>query len=179
MRKLIVIVLVLLVVAGGGAGGLVMLGVVHNPFKHAPPQLDAVAQAAAVADAKAKASAFDMPIAALPIVKIGDLLVPVLTTDGTGRQIFVTCRLITDAPDKAKVTAEVSKYVDAVLSDLIPYFQDYFRSHDMVDLAVLKKKLNRHAHEQFGDAVKEVLLVNVFESGAGTGAKPPVADDSD
>jgi len=171
MRKIIIIVLVLLVVAGGGAGGLVMLGVVRNPFKPPPPaKLDAVAQAAADADAKAKANAFQMPTAALPIVKVGDILVPVITVDGAQRQVFVTCRLVTDAPSKARVTAEVSRYIDAVLSDLIPYFQVYYRTHDLIDLGILKKKLDAHAHSLFGDDVKEVLLINVFESGSGPGA---------
>jgi hypothetical protein len=180
VRKIIIIVLVLLVVVGGGAAGMVMLGVVRNPFKPPPPPhvMDAVEKAAAEADAKAKANAFQAPQAALQLIKAGDLLVPILSTDGRQHQVFVTCRLVADASTKGVVTDELPKYVDAVLSDLIPYFGQYFASHDMVDIDVLKRKLVRHAHEVYGDNVKDVLLVNVFESG--TGADPesyPVGSD--
>jgi flagellar basal body-associated protein FliL len=166
MRKIIIIVLVLLLVGGGGAVGLVMLGIVRNPLKPPPPaELDAVAKAAAEADAKAKANAFQAPLAAFTIVKVGDLVVPVLTTDGKNRKVFVTARLIIDTPAKKAVQEDMPKLVDALLSDFIPYFQKFFVDHELVDIAVIKKKVTRHAKEVFGDKVKDVLLVNVFSAG--------------
>jgi hypothetical protein len=170
MRKVIIIVLVLLLVGGGGAVGLVMLGVVRNPLKPKPPELDAVAKAAAEADAKAKASQFQAPLAALTLVKIGDLVVPVISTHGNSRKVFITARLIVDPPAKAAVQDDMPKMVDALLSDFIPYFQKYFVDSDLVDLTVIRKKLIRHAHEIFGDKVKDVLIVNVFSEGG----DPPV-----
>jgi hypothetical protein len=180
MRKIIIIVLVLLVVAGGGAGGLGMLGVVRNPFKPPPPVHvpDAVERAAAEADARAKANAFHAPQAALSLVKAGDILVPVISTDGSKREVFVTARLVAVPADKALVTDQVPRFIDAVLSDLIPYFQDYFQNHDLVDLPAVKKKLVRHAHDIYGNSVTDVLLVNVFEAGTGTNANDfPVGSD--
>lgn len=168
MRKLIIIILVLLFVGGGGAVGVVMLGIVRNPFKPPPPKLDAVAQAAADADAKAKANAFKAPDVAFTIVKAGDLVIPVLTADGTNRKVFVTTRLIVDTPAKAAVTDDMPKLTDALLSDFIPYFQKYFADHDLLDIVMIKKKVLRHAHEVFGDKVKDVLLVNAFSTDAGT-----------
>jgi flagellar basal body-associated protein FliL len=166
MRKVIIIVLVLLLVGGGGAVGLVMLGIVRNPFKPPPAKLDAVAQAAAEADAKARANAFQAPMVAFTIVKVGDLVIPVLSPDGKNRKVFVTARMIVaDAAAKAEVTDDLPKLTDALLSDFIPYFQKYFVDHDVVDIVVIKKKVVRHAHEIFGDKVKDVLLVNVFSAG--------------
>jgi len=173
MRKVIIILLVLLVVAGGGAAGLVMLGVVRNPFAEKKEEvvLDAAAKAAAEADAKAKANAFKPPIEAPQLVKAGDLLISVFSRDGTTRRVFVTARLVTTTQAKASVEAKLPKYVDAVLSDLIPYFQEYLKDHDLVELDKLKKRLVKHAKKIYDTDVSDVLLVNVFESGIGSQGK--------
>jgi len=165
MRKLIIIVLVLLFVVGGGAAGLVMLGVVRNPLKPPTPEMDAVAKAAAEADAKAKANAFVAPVVALTMVKAGDLVIPVLNSAGAQRKVFVTARLVIAPEAKAQITDEVPKIVSAMLSDLIPYFQEYFKDHDKIDLKVIKRKFKKHAKALYGDKVRDVLIVTVFESG--------------
>jgi hypothetical protein len=173
MRKVIIILLVLLVVAGGGAAGLVMLGVVRNPFqsKAAPPVMDAAAKAAAEADAKAKANAWKPPTEAPQLVKAGDLLISVFSQDGDTRRIFVTARLVTTNAAKKRVEEQLPKYVDAALSDLIPYLQNYMKDHDLADLEVLKKRLVKHAKQIYDTDVSDVLLVNVFESGIGSQTK--------
>jgi hypothetical protein len=165
MKRVIIIVLVLMVVVGGGAGGLMMLGIVKNPFRSAPKAPDVAAQEAA--DAEAKAQAANLPISALPIVKVPDLVIPVLVGDTTTRRVFLNIRLVAKAGGQAPVKAGVGQgaFQNAMLSDLIPYFQDYFRTHDLIDIQVLKSKLQQHAHDVFGDGVRDVLLVNVFESG--------------
>ena len=63
MKRIIVIILVLILVAGGGAGGLIMLGIVPNPFTPKIPErpLTAAEKAAAELEKKTK---FDAPQAA-------------------------------------------------------------------------------------------------------------------
>jgi flagellar basal body-associated protein FliL len=169
VKRLIVIVLILLVVAGGGAGGLVMLGVVRNPFQQATTS--AAEKAAAEADAKAKESAFNAPLEALPMVRMADMIVPVIVDGGVQRRIYVNLRLVTRPDARDRVLAGLSKYENALLHDLVPYFQDYFRRNDKIDLPAVKKKLRAHAQTVFGEAVTDVLLVNLFESGISSGGR--------
>ena len=169
MKKLIIIIVVILVVAGGGAGGLVMLGIVRNPFMK-PPPMDAVAAAAAEADAKA--TAYKGPTEALTWVKPPDMVIPVIANGAVTRRIYINMRVVANtAADKARLQAELARFESNVLQDMFPYFQTYFEKHDMIDVVEIKKKLNSHARKLYGESLKEVLLVNVLEAGAAAGTK--------
>ena len=173
MKKFIIILIVILVVAGGGAGGLVMLGIVRNPFMKAPP-MDAVAAAAAEADAKA--TAYKGPIEALTLVKPPDMVIPVILNGSVAKRIYINMRLDVKAADKARVQAELARFESNLLQDMVPYFQTYFEKRDVIDVMEIKKKLNSHAQKVYGEAVNQVLLLNVFEAGGASGAKNSFAE---
>ena len=173
MKKLIIIIVVILVVAGGGAGGLVMLGIVRNPFMK-PPPMDAVAAAAAEADAKA--TAYKGPTEALTLVKPPDMVIPVIANGTVTKRIYINMRLDVKTADKARVQAELARFESNVLQEMVPYFQTYFEKRDVIDVMEIKKKLNSHAQKVYGEAVNQVLLLNVFAAGGASGAKNSFAE---
>lgn len=174
MKRFVIILVVLLVVAGGGAAGLVMLGIVRNPFLK--PGADAVATAAAEAD---KANAFKGPTEALTLVKMSDLIVPVIVNGQVSRRIFINLRIQSRPADKARVQNELPRFQNEVIKDLVPYFQTYFERHDMIDVEAVRKRLRSHAEQVYGEAVIDVLLVNIFESGSASAAKGTFSESSD
>lgn len=167
MKRAIVIILVMILVAGGGAGGLIMLGIVPNPFNPKVPEKPLTASEKAAADLKEK-NKFKPPLAALPQVKMDDLVVPVIMNGKAERRVMLIARLVaTTAADEALVKANMNRFQDAVIKDLVPYFQNYFLSHDMVDAPDMKARLIKQAKAVYGDKVKDVLLVNTFEQSGG------------
>ena len=156
MKRMIVIILVLFLFAGGGVGGLIMMGIIPNPFNP-----DANADAADAAPKR------NVPTVALTLLKIEDMIVPVIIDGNVRRRIYISVRLDV-APDRqALVKARISEFQHAMINDLVPYFQKYFVDHNLIDVEILKQKLNGHADRLFGEAVNEVLLLNVFEQGVG------------
>lgn len=163
MKRMIVIILVLILVAGGGAGGLIMLGIVPNPFKPKIPerQLTAAEKAAAELDKKNK---FVPPTAGLVLVKMDDLVVPVIINGRAERRVLLIARIVAKAKEDEKlVKANLPKFQDEVIQDLVPYFQTYFVKHDMLDVPAIKARLVKHAKTVYGDQITDVLLVNAFE----------------
>ncbi len=160
MKKLIIILLVLLVVALGGAGGLVMLGIVQNPFK--PPEASAEAKPTGP---ELSPSGLKVPTEALVQQKVPDMIVPVILSGGVQRRISVSIRLVTNNAAKAKVQAELPKYQDALLNNLILYFQDYFVKNDELNVDIVRKRARDTAAKVYGEDVSDVLLVNVFDLG--------------
>ena len=71
-------------------------------------------------------------------------------------------RLDVKAADKARVQAELARFESNLLQDMVPYFQTYFEKRDVIDVMEIKKKLNSHAQKVYGEAVNQVLLLNVF-----------------
>ncbi len=166
MKRAIVIILIMILVAGGGAGGLIMLGIVPNPFN---PKIEVKLSAAeqAAADLKAK-TAFKPPLAAFVLVKMDDMVVPVIIDGKVQRRVLLIARIMGNvSSDEAFIKANMNRFSDSVLNDLVPYFQNYFTNHDMVDAPAIKSRLVKHAKTVFGDRIKDVLLINVFEQGSG------------
>ncbi len=162
MKRLIIVILVLLVVALGGAGGLVMLGVVRNPFQKHPAEA-ATAQPAA----ETGADGFKAPSSQLQMVKVPDIIVPVIMDGEVTRRVTISMRMV--APDTVKrplLIAGLPKFQNTMLEDLISYFQDYFAHADVVDVEAVRKKALSHATAIYGDAVSDVLMINVYETGA-------------
>ncbi len=163
MKRAIVIILVILLVAGGGAGGLMMMGIIPNPFNptaQSGPMSDAEKAAAELA-AKKK---FQPPTAQLDLVKLDDMIIPVILDGQVNRRVFIIARLRVNAPaNVTAVEAKLRPFQSAVLSDLIPFFQKYYVSHDAVDAIMVKERLTEIAKKTFGEMVPEVLLINVFE----------------
>ena len=165
MKRIIVIVLILILVAGGGAGALIMLGIVPNPF--APPQKEMTASEKAAAEADKKK--FQPPLTAYTLIKFSDdLIIPVIINGQVKKRVYLTGRLMARAPDaKGAIEANMGRFQNEVIGDLLPFFQVYFETHDIVDLQMLKDKLVAHAKKVYGDDVKDVLLTNVFEQAGG------------
>jgi flagellar basal body-associated protein FliL len=160
MKRIIVILLILILVAGGGAGALIMLGIVPNPF--APPQKEMTAAEKAAAEADKKK--FQPPLSAFKFVKPDDLIIPVIINGQVKKRVYITVRLMASVPSaEGAIQAKVSAFQNAVLADLIPFFQVYFLDHQTIDLQLLKDRLIGHAKKVYGDNVKDVLLGNVFE----------------
>ncbi len=165
MKRVIVIMMVLLLVAGGGAGGLIMLGIVPNPFNPKTVEMSAAEHAAAEA-AKDK---FQPPTAAYALVKVPDMTIPVIMNGRVERRVFITCRVLSSAKSHEKDIKEaVPHFQGEVVGDFVPFLQTYFAQHDTLDLALIKAKLLGHAKHVFGDdVVQDVLLINVFDQVGG------------
>ena len=159
MKKLVILLLVLLVVTLGGAGGLVMLGIVRNPFK--PPE----ATTAQPKGPDVSPSGIKVPTEALVLQKVPDMIVPVILAGGVQRRISVSVRLVTKNAVKSRVQDELPKYQDALLHDLILYFQDYFVRNDAIDIESIRKRALADATKVYGEDISDVLLVNVFDMG--------------
>jgi flagellar basal body-associated protein FliL len=162
MKRIIVIILVIILVAGGGAGGLMMMGVIPNPLNPTPqgPALTGAEKAAAELAAKK----FQPPVAALDLVKLDDMIIPVIIDGQVNRRVFIIARLVVN--QAANVTAVEEKlrvYQDQVLRDLVPFFQKYFVDHDTVSADVVKVRLIAAAKKVYGETVPDVLLINVFD----------------
>ena len=95
-----------------------------------------------------------------------DLVVPVIINGQVQRRVLLIARLLaTAAPDKAIIEADLNRFNDAVINDLVPYFQTYFLTNDLLDIAAIKAKLVKHAKAIYGEHVQDVLLINAFEQG--------------
>jgi hypothetical protein len=139
-----------------------MLGVIPNPFNPAPvgPAMTEAERAAAELTAKK----FQPPDAQLDLVKLDDMIIPVIIDGQVTRRVFVIARLRVDRP--ANVTAVEEKlrlFQDQVLRDLVPFFQKFFLDHDAVSAEVVKQRLIAAARTVYGDMVPDVLLINVFD----------------
>jgi hypothetical protein len=163
MKRAIVIILIMILVAGGGAGGLIMLGIVPNPFNPTLPErpLTAAEKAAAELEEKNK---FKPPTAAFPLVRMDDMVIPVIINGQSQRRVFLIGRLMaTTAPDEAYIEAHMSRFQNALIKDLVPYFQAYFLERDMLDIIAVKARMVKNAKAVFGDHVQDVVLTNIFE----------------
>jgi hypothetical protein len=162
MKRAIVIILVILLVAGGGAGGLIMMGIVPNPFTPTPqggPLTDAE-----LAAQKVVAKKFQGPSVAYKLVKVADMTIPVIMNGQASRRVFVTARLMVDRPqNESSVVARLGVYQDAVLSDLVPFLQEYYRTHDAIDAKMTKARMMATARKVYGEMVVDVIMVNVFD----------------
>src|ERR1700755_2117384 len=98
MKRVIVIFFVLLLVAGGGAGGLIMLGIVPNPFNPKTVEMSAAEQAAA----EGSKHKFQAPSAAFARVKIPDMISPVIMSGRVQRRVFITCRVLSSGKEHEK-----------------------------------------------------------------------------
>jgi len=167
MKRAIVIILVMILVAGGGAGGLIMLGIVPNPFNPKVPEKELTAADIAAIEAEKK-NQFKPPQAAFPLIKMDDMVIPVIMNGQATRRVFLIARLMGATPaDEALIKANMNRFQDTVLKDFMPYFQDYFLNHDMLDIPAIKARLLKHAKTVYGDKVVDVLLINAFEQSGG------------
>ena len=166
MKRVIVIIMVLLLVAGGGAGGLIMLGIVPNPFNPKGVELSAAEQAAA----EASKHKFQAPTAAFALVKVPDMIIPVIMNGRVERRVFITCRLMSSAKEHEKdIKDGVKHFQGEVVSDFVPFLQTYYAQHDTLDLLLIKEKLLGHAKHVYGDGIiQDVLLINVFDQVGGS-----------
>ncbi len=167
MKRLIVIVLLIFLVAGGGAGGLIMLGIVPNPFEPKIPEVPLSAADKAAMELSRK-NKFVPPLAEFPLVKVDDMVVPVIIDGQSRRRVLIISRIMaTTGADQTYIQDNVSRYQSAVIKDLVPYFQDYFEDHDMLDVPAVKARLVTHAKAVYGERAKDVLLINAFEQSSG------------
>ncbi len=167
MKRAIVIILVLILVAGGGLGGLIMLGIVPNPFNPKIPVKPLTAAEKAAKDLEEK-NRFKPPLAAYQMFKMPDMVIPVIINGQSQRHVLLTARVVgNSASDKTFITDNMSRFQDAVLNDLVPYFQNYFPMHDTLDAVEIKTRLIKHSKDIFGAHAKDVLLMNVFEQSVG------------
>lgn len=167
MKRAIVIIIIMLLVAGGGAGGLIMFGIVPNPFNPKLPERPLTAAEKAAAELEER-NQFVPPAAAFPLVRISDMVIPVIINGRSERRVFLIARLMaTAAPDEAYVEAHMARFQSALIKDLVPYFQTYFLEHDLLDIVEIKARMVKHAKAVFGEHVKDVLLTNAFEQSTG------------
>ena len=168
MKRFLVILILFVFIGGGGVGGLIMLGVIPNPFN---PSKQGVSEEATAAAKKAEQAAkpFDAPTSVIPFVNMRDLMIPVVINGQIKTRVYLSVRLWV-APGMANaVEANEPKYEDAVLADFMPYFSTHFAKSDMLNLAEIKRRLVRLAKKIHGDNVVDVLIINVFEQKFGSG----------
>ena len=97
-----------------------------------------------------------------------DLVILVIIDGKAQRRVMPIALLVAATPaDEALVKANMNRFQDTVTKDLVPYFQNYFLSHDIVDAVDMKARLTRHAKTVYGEKVKQVLMVNTFEQSSG------------
>ncbi len=160
MKRFIVILLVLILVGGGGAGGLIMMGVLPNPFN---PDASALFESMEETEG-GRAGDFEPPSAALQLVRVNDMIVPVIIDGRLVRRISMTLRLVAaNAGTKSLVEDNLPLYQDRLVKELVPYFQTHFRSNDLIDIRDLKRFLKAQADAVYGDLVIAVLLTNAFQ----------------
>ena len=120
MKRFIVIFLVLILVGGGGAGGLVMFGVVPNPFD---PDARTFFEDADGAAKETTGRKFEPPSSAFQLVKVEDMIVPVIIDGRLVRRVFITVRLVVgEARNKTLVLDNLTHYENVLVQELIPYF---------------------------------------------------------
>src|SRR5580658_7691203 len=111
-----------------------MLGIVRNPFqKH---QADATTAEPA---AETGADGFKAPSEQLKMLKVPDLIIPVIIDGQVTRRVTISLRLV--APNTVKrslLIADLPKFQSVMLEDLLAYFQDYFSHADMVDVEAIR-----------------------------------------
>ena len=140
------------------------MGVVPNPFSSEGGGLFSLGGGT---DDGMKSN-FKPPTSALQLVKVGDMIVPVIMNGRLVRRVSVTVRLVVDeAGNKSLVEDNLPHYQDILVRELVPYFQTYFRNNDVVNLADVKKVLVAQSERIYGDLVADVLLMNVFQQEMG------------
>ena len=162
MKRFLVILILFILIGGGGAGGLIMLGIIPNPFNPPKPMTSAAIEAAKKAEAAAKA-AFVAPEVVIPFVDLKDMIVPVVVNGQIKTQVYISVRIWIAPGQKDPVEAQISRYEDAVIAEFIPYFSEFFARNDMLNLEDIKRRLVKLAKKLYADKVKDVLIVNVFE----------------
>ena len=119
MKRAIVIILIL--VAGGAGGGLIMMGIVPNPFTPKAAEVPMTAAEKAAADLALK-NKFKPPLAAYVLLKMDDMVIPVIINGQVQRRVLLIARVkATAAPDEAIIKADMNRLQDAALRDLVPY----------------------------------------------------------
>ncbi|MDX2223272.1 MAG: hypothetical protein SFV21_11010 [Rhodospirillaceae bacterium] len=161
MRRFFVILILLVLIGGGGVGGLIILGIIPNPFN--PVQQGPNAAAEAARKAEAERLRFKAPTAALTFVNLRDMIVPVVVNGKVKTRVYISVRLLVAPANKDAVEAGIARYQDAVLAEFVPYFSDYFARNDLLNLEDIKARLVKNAKRIFDTRVEDVLLVNVFE----------------
>jgi hypothetical protein len=111
---------------------------------------------------------FQPPLNGYALVPLDDLIVPVIINGQVTRRVYISARIVAARRDlQDAVKNRLSEYQDKVIADLVPFFQDYFLDHNMLDLAVIKEKLAKDAKQVYGEDVSDVLLTNVFDQTLG------------
>jgi len=164
MKRFIVILLVLILVGGGGAGGLIMMGVVPNPFT---PEGGGMFSDSGDASDGTKSN-FVPPSSPPQLVKVDDMVVPVIVNGRLVRRVSLTVRLVVnEAGNKTLVQDNLPHYQDILVQELVPYFQVHFRNEDVVDIRDIKRVLKKQSERIYGELVTDVLIMNVFQQNMG------------
>ena len=168
MKRVLVIMILFVLIGGGGAGGLIMLGVIPNPFN---PKIPMSGEEAAAAAKKAEmaAKAFEAPTAVIPFVNMRDLVIPVLVQGQIKTRVYFSVRLWVAPGQADAVEALEPKYEDAVLAEFVPYFSEFFVKNDMLNLVDIKRRMMKLSKKIHGDKVRDVLIINIFEQRFGSG----------
>lgn len=162
MKRFLVILILFILIGGGGVGGMIMLGVLPNPFN---PSIQGLSEEAAAAAAKAEKAAkpFEPPPAVIPFVNMRDLIIPVIVNGQKKTRVYLSVRLWIAPGAKDAVEAIEPRFENAVIKEFTPYFSTHFGKSDLINLAEVKRKFVKLAKDVHGDNVRDVLLINVFE----------------
>ncbi|MDX2143908.1 MAG: hypothetical protein SFV19_11180 [Rhodospirillaceae bacterium] len=161
MKRVIVIIILLILVGGGGAGGLIMLGVLPNPFK---PEVQGSAAEMAAGKADASRKVFVPPASVITFVDLPDMIIPVLVDGQIKNRVFLSVRVwVTDNDAKKAIEESEARLQSAIIKEFIPYFEKKLAKDELPDLREIKKRLVAMSKRLYGDKVVDVLLINVFE----------------
>jgi hypothetical protein len=164
MKRFIVTLFVLILIGVGGAGGLIMIGVMPNPFS--PEGGGMFSDSGEAADAMK--SNFVPPSSPLQLVEVSETVVPVIMNGRLVRRVSLSVRLRVNEPEnKALVKDNLPHYQDIMVQELMPYFQIHFRNNGVVDIRDVKRLLVEQADRIYGELVTDVLIMNVFQQNMG------------
>jgi flagellar basal body-associated protein FliL len=161
MKRVIVIIILLILVGGGGAGGLIMLGVLPNPFK---PEVQGTAAEMAAGKAEAAKKTFVPPSSVITFVDLPDMIIPVLSDGQIKNRVFLSVRIwVTGNDAKKEIEESETRLQNAILKEFIPYFEKKLAKDELPDVRDIKKRLVAMSKRLYGEKVVDVLLINVFE----------------
>ncbi|MBM3515919.1 MAG: hypothetical protein FJX59_19715 [Alphaproteobacteria bacterium] len=166
MKRFLVILILFILIGGGGVGGMIMLGMLPNPFN---PSKQGEGEEAAAAAAKAEKAAkpFEPPPAVIPFVDMRDLIIPVIVNGQKITQVYLSVRLWIAPGAKDAVEMFEPRFENEVIKEFTSYFSVHFEKNDSINLPEVKRRFVKIAKAVHGDNVRDVLLINVFEQSFG------------
>ena len=156
MKRVFLIVIIMLVIAGGGIFGLIYFEMIPNPFAETDSEEE-------VAGPPTAAPGFEPPGRAPVIIPLEDIIVPVILDGRVTKRVYITARIHIVQGNFALIQNGMPRFENAINQRLLSYLQEHFSKNRLIDPRGIKREMQMAAQTVYGDRVKDVLLLTVFE----------------